>query len=1017
KATVVINVTNNTFTYDGLAHTIAYTVTGMVNGDAAPSVNGNVSKTDAGTYAATLSITNDNYKAESVSTSLVINKAKVVAPTQFTATYGDTLGSITLPTSEYGTWSFVDETSTVVGNVGTHTFGIEFTSENNNYESYSTTVNVVVNKKTLTINIVKDTYIYDGLEHTIEYEIIGVVDGDNEPYVSGNITLTNYVEGGQSTTLVINTANYEASLAATLTIEQKQEDFPETMEVECDTTEAEVQETIQELSDNGTVTLTKKDTLQAQSLVRRNAVVNSYFGEVGENITYILKFVSNNSNYKSFETEITFIVTRIEAYTNADSRYEFVFDGSDVLSRLTNIVTNNTESSVEFSINGEEITSLVNAGTYSLTITYPESDHYTESSTTVTIFVDKATPITNFNQTYNMYWNDQLNEITLPSNYYFNNPETVLSTVGNGQKFDVTYDLEDENYYTVSGQVTVNVAKLDGTITVEDQTFTYEEENTGFVIESTTNHNESSLEYKYVLNGELVSSIVNAGTYTVTITLPATVHYNKAEEVITVIVNPKAYTPSVNPSGLTATYGAQLSSVALTNDSSNIAGTWSWNQTGTVGNAGTNIFQATFTPNNTNYAPSTHTLSVVVEKATVVINVTNNTFTYDGSAHTIAYTVTGMVNGDAAPSVTGNVSKTDAGTYAVTLSITNDNYKAESVSTSLVINSIEISNKPSKFITTYGDTLGSITLPTSEYGTWSWKDGNSTLVGNKGTHIYKAIFTSNNVNYNDCVVDIEVIVNPKKVTIVLEQSSYIYNGEVQTILYKVMDGETDITTSVTVIGNVTRTNVGTTNTTLALDEMNYIADDVNVTLTIAHGECPDVVSPSGLTATYGEQLSSVVLTNDEGNIEGTWSWNQTGTVGNAGTNIFQATFTPKNTNYLPITVSLSVKVEKKELTINVTNNTFTYDGSAHTIAYTVTGMVNGDAAPSVDGNVTQVNAGTYNTTLVIDSNNYSGTIDTQLVINKAKVVAPTQFTATYGDTLGSITLPTSEYGTWSFVDE
>ena len=77
-------------------------------------------------------------------------------------------------------------------------------------------------------------------------------------------------------------------------------------------------------------------------------------------------------------------------------------------------------------------------------ITFEESEHYTESSIDVEIFIDKATPETNFNQTYNVYWNSSLEDITLPEHYSFDNPETVLSNVGNGQKFDVTYDLEED---------------------------------------------------------------------------------------------------------------------------------------------------------------------------------------------------------------------------------------------------------------------------------------------------------------------------------------------------------------------------------------------------------------------------------------------------------------------------------------------------------------------------------------------------------------------------------------------
>ena len=64
--------------------------------------------------------------------------------------------------------------------------------------------------------------------------------------------------------------------------------------------------------------------------------------------------------------------------------------------------------------------------------------------------------------------------------------------------------------------------------------------------------------------------------------------------------------------------------------------------------------------------------------------------------------------------------------------------------------------------------------------------------------------------------------------------------------------------------------------------------------------------PSGLAAIYGDLLSSVLL--PEG-----WAWDDPAdtSVGNAGDNAFNATFTPADTdNYDPLTVALTVNVDK-----------------------------------------------------------------------------------------------------------
>ena len=64
---------------------------------------------------------------------------------------------------------------------------------------------------------------------------------------------------------------------------------------------------------------------------------------------------------------------------------------------------------------------------------------------------------------------------------------------------------------------------------------------------------------------------------------------------------------------------------------------------------------------------------------------------------------------------------------------------------------------------------------------------------------------------------------------------------------------------------------------------------------------PLLAPPSGLTATYGDKLSSITLTNPSGNVPGTWSWmDSTQSVGDASDTAkdFRARFTPADTtNY------------------------------------------------------------------------------------------------------------------------
>jgi len=106
-------------------------------------------------------------------------------------------------------------------------------------------------------------------------------------------------------------------------------------------------------------------------------------------------------------------------------------------------------------------------------------------------------------------------------------------------------------------------------------------------------------------------------------------------------------------------------------------------------------------------------------------------------------------------------------------------------------------------------------------------------------------------------------------------------------------------------------------------------------------ETPVCVAPSGLTATYGQKLSSVTLTNASGNTKGTWTWmTPDETVGNVGSNTFKAKFVPEDTeNYLTVeNIDVAVAVSAKNISVTIENIADqTYTGSQIKPAVTVKG--------------------------------------------------------------------------------
>ena len=112
--------------------------------------------------------------------------------------------------------------------------------------------------------------------------------------------------------------------------------------------------------------------------------------------------------------------------------------------------------------------------------------------------------------------------------------------------------------------------------------------------------------------------------------------------------------------------------------------------------------------------------------------------------------------------------------------------------------------------------------------------------------------------------------------------------------------------------------VSTTEPTQILDGPAY----VQVPLNKAE---PTVTAPTA-TATYGQTLAQVSLTNPTGNPAGDWTWVNPGTsVGNAGTKTFKANFTPNDTaHYKTVEVDVTVTVSKADPTANAPSVNATY---------------------------------------------------------------------------------------------
>ncbi|MBO7452766.1 MAG: DUF4214 domain-containing protein, partial [Clostridiales bacterium] len=228
---------------------------------------------------------------------------------------------------------------------------------------------------------------------------------------------------------------------------------------------------------------------------------------------------------------------------------------------------------------------------------------------------------------------------------------------------------------------------------------------------------------------------------------------------------------------------------------------------------------------------------------------------------------------------------------------------------------------PTGLTADYGQTLADVELPEG----WSFAD-TTTSVGNAGTNTFTATFTpADTTNYNTITdVDVEITVSP------IDPEYTVPTGLTADYGQTLADVElpegwsfADTTTSV---GNAGTNTFEATFTPEDTTNYNIITEDVEVAVSPID---PEYTVPTGLTATYGQTLADVKLPDG-------WAFaDATASVGNAGTNTFKATFTPKDaTNYNTISnVEVKVTVAKADATVKTapTAIALTENGSAQAL--------------------------------------------------------------------------------------
>lgn len=410
---------------------------------------------------------------------------------------------------------------------------------------------------------------------------------------------------------------------------------------------------------------------------------------------YKISYKVSAENYVPVDGD--FEVTILKAENHIDysgiGTTEFTYNGQDHtvdFSKAT--ATNGTVA-----VSGETV--FKDAGEYTVTLSVAESENYKAVSVEVTVKVAKADyEIVAENQSYVYTGSAQGKGISVTAfgedNFtvlYGGNPAVPVLT--NVESVTVHYTVTgNDNYNDANGTYDLSVTKAPNSIDVSSVTgteWTYDGKE--YTIDL------SSVSAKF---GKVTSdnrAFIDAGTYTVTVTVAGTDNYEGATATIEVVVHKAELT--VTPQENNFTFNAQKQGngvkVEALDNGYTIEYTYSDKKSDTVPQfTDADSYTVGYRVFGANYIEKTGFYTVTIaQKELTVINPGNQNKTYDGTEIDMGITVTGNVDDQFTVTYTvngkpfeGTPSFADAGTYEITYTVSGKNYKRDNGGYTITIN-------------------------------------------------------------------------------------------------------------------------------------------------------------------------------------------------------------------------------------------------------------------------------------------------------------------------------------------
>lgn len=628
--------------------------------------------------------------------------------TNLSATYGDTLSSVQLPSNSLGKWEFVDDLQTYVGNAGTNVFDVVFIPSDNNAVAQTAKLSIKVNKKKLDFKDVEQNFVYDGKIKQPTYELDEEVNVIFTPCYSGDaVNVGEYVYE-----LDIDDKNYKGSYYGKFNI------TPVQVDVKVNDVEIGFGDEVPDEFNFELLNDSKEPLSQNLADLLDFSVVKPSYLHAGR---YSLDVLYNDHNFNVNVHNGYLIVNKVELnlennqpmftnggrvvygntlstveFSNLDVRgkWQWVNPNQKVLTDTQITVTamfvpdetqdylvstkdvmlnvdkkkltieicekeftyNGLNHTISYKLVGVEAEDVVEvngnvtkltAGTYPVELCVDQADKRYIGSTKTNLLINKAS-CSDFSKVYETTWSSTLllENIELEPGYNWVESKTPIINVGK-QAYMARFTPEDVVNYKIEEQlISIDVAKANCIIN-SNETYSFEYNPQGYVINNiVAPHQEAELTYTYYKQGSKVENISTVGKYFVEVNLNETEHYKATTKTFEVNVT-KCVNKDIISLRETATYGDSLNKFSLPQS---LLGEWSWVGED-VGNAGKQIHIAVFTPyDDINYSTRQVEVEFNVDKQVVQLPIIksavfNNKLQFADILDTNEYTVVKNVGG------------------------------------------------------------------------------------------------------------------------------------------------------------------------------------------------------------------------------------------------------------------------------------------------------------------------------------------------------------------------------------